>query len=109
MAAAIDAWSSDWAELRARNRRSWSLFFGIIALLIAAHALGLSGFAAMMLIGPCLVWIVIANWRRADFLCPRCGRKFFRKRLLAFINRTESSRRDCIHCGLGMFTPSYKA
>jgi predicted RNA-binding Zn-ribbon protein involved in translation (DUF1610 family) len=108
MAAPLDAWSSEWAELRRRNRRRWSQFFGLAALLLAAHALGLPEFAALLLAGPLLCWIVVTNWRTGDFRCPRCGKSFFRKRLWGFFSREDSSRGDCVYCGLEKFTPSYK-
>ena len=106
MAAPIDEWSSRWDELKKRDRRRWSQFFGLAALLVAAHALGFPEFAALLLAGPLLVWIVIANWRTGDFRCPRCGKNFFRKRFFGLFGREDRSRGDCIHCGLGKFAPS---
>jgi hypothetical protein len=104
----VDEWASQWSDLKKRDRRSWYYFFGLIALLLAARALGLPEFVAMLLSAPILVTIVVANRRKGDFLCPRCGKEFFLKRLLGIFGRADRSRRDCIHCGLGKYTPSYK-
>lgn len=108
MAAPIDDWSSRWAELKKHDRLSWYYFFGLVVLLLAAHALGFPGFVAMLLSAPILLWIAIANWRMRDFSCPRCGEHFFRKRWSPF-SRETALRRKCIHCGLEKFTPSYAA
>jgi hypothetical protein len=108
MAAPLDAWSSDWAELRKQNRWTWFSFFGLIALLLAAHGLGLPELAIMMLGAPLLVYIFVLTWRMSRFQCPRCGEKFFHKRWGPFQNQS-AFRWDCIHCGLQKFTPSYKA
>ena len=108
MAGPIDAWSSDWAELRKRNRRTWFAFFGLAALLLAGHALGLPEFEILMLGAPLLVYIFVSTWRMRGFQCPRCGENFFRKHWGPF--QSESAfRPDCIHCGLNKFTPSYRA
>jgi predicted RNA-binding Zn-ribbon protein involved in translation (DUF1610 family) len=108
MGGPVDEWGFRWAELRKRDRLSWYYFFGLIALLLAAHALGLPEFVAVLLSAPILAWMVAANWRKGDFLCPRCGKEFFRKRLFGFFGRADSSLRRCIHCGLEKFTPSHK-
>lgn len=109
MAAPVDAWSSDWADLRKRGRRAWYGFFGLAALLLGAHALGFSGFAAVMLIGPLIAWIIVGHWRAGDFHCPRCAEKFFVKRVWGVLERRDYYRLTCLHCGLEKFTPSYKA
>lgn len=109
MAATVDAWESDWVELRKNERNRWLRFFGLVAVMIIAHALGLPEPIALLLIAPILVWSVIAGWRTVQFSCPRCGREFFRKRNWLSLPRTDAYRGTCIHCGLQKYTPSYKA
>jgi hypothetical protein len=106
MAAPVDAWAPRWAELKKRDRRRWSQFFGLAAVLLAAHALGFPAFGALILSGPLLTWILVAEWRAGDFLCPRCGKPFFRKQLFGLFGREDRSRADCVRCGLKKFTPS---
>lgn len=109
MTAPVDAWSSDWADLKKRNRRAWYYFLGLAGLLFASHALGFSGFSAIMLIGPVILWIAVEHWRIGDFQCPRCGEKFFIKHVWGVFKRHYYYRLTCLHCGLEKFTPSYKA
>jgi uncharacterized membrane protein YobD (UPF0266 family) len=109
MPAPADEWAPRWSELRKRGRRDWLLFFALVAVLVAAHAFGLPEFTSVLLAGPALLWIVVDNWRRKDILCPRCGKRFFTKRVLVVFAGTDASRRACAHCGLKKYAPSYES
>lgn len=39
--------------------------------------------------------------RMLNFLCPRCGRPFFKKSWYS----TKAFARECVHCGLPKFDP----
>jgi hypothetical protein len=88
-----------WAELRRRRaRRSVALPVCSAAGLASLAILGVN--APFVVIPACIVGVMFAL-SPAEFICPRCGRRF-----------TASGRRDrdpaqCGHCGLCIGTPRF--
>ena len=86
------AWR-DW-----RGRRNWLLASGMLAgatLYLGPFFLHEAAFAAVVLVS--VVGVVAADIRASNFLCPRCGNRFFPGGTYVF-------RRRCVRCRLAKWS-----
>src|ERR1700686_305730 len=98
----MDRYDEQWREYRSRNTL---LLVAVVGFLPAITTFGAltrklfqSGAPFVVFASFWMLFVVISGSRRRVFLCPRCGKRFFRSRFYY-----NDFARQCVHCKLPMF------
>jgi len=88
--------------IRARRARAgWSLLFVPASALLAGVVWWITGRDTSWLALVAIALLVAALAVASESRCPRCGMKFFRRRVLNWFNgQADLFRTSCVNCGL---------
>jgi hypothetical protein len=99
----LDKHEEEWREFRRRSTLSLVAIVGFLPVVMALGALTRklfhSGRPFFVFATFWMLFVGISGYRRRVFLCPRCGKRFFRARF--YYNDFASK---CVHCKLPLYS-----